>query len=310
MQALYRDLLSWVGDTSIHSNKFAAVVLAGGRASRYGGVAKGLIEISPGTSIIAKMIEVIRGAGLTEIAISANDLEPYKTFGLPILADLRAGLGPVGGIEAGLSHFREISDAVLFLPCDLPSITKNEISTLISAFEKSEAKVVFARDGSFFGHPLCAVVHNAVLPSVSKFIDEGHRKISELWASLGAVPVQFDDGTPFYNVNTPADLACWKGKQTMASKISVPSSLLKKVEGLILSEGLAIDIVPDEMAVLRIVEAQGRVECDGSTLQSGGWIRCSAVRGLAEKLGVSYKQMGMLMDLLEIKIRECELGCF
>ena len=44
--------------------------MAGGRASRYGGTAKGLIELAPGMTIIARMIEEIRWGGPTEIAIS------------------------------------------------------------------------------------------------------------------------------------------------------------------------------------------------------------------------------------------------
>ena len=194
------------------NRKSTAVILAGGRASRYGGISKGLIELTPGTTIIARIIEEIRWGGPTEIAISANNPEPYEAFGLPILADLRAGLGPVGGIEAGLSHFRNVCSGVLFMPCDLPSISRNEISALVCAFDESAAEVVFARDGSFVDHPLCSVVRNAALPAVSKLIDEGCRRIADLWAILGATSIQFECDTPFFNVNTPADMARWKGK--------------------------------------------------------------------------------------------------
>ncbi len=290
--------------------KLAAVILAGGKASRYSGGAKGLIEVGPGVNIISRAIEEIRRAGAAEIAISADSSEPYAVFGLPILADLRTGLGPVGGIEAGLSHFQRTTGGVIFLPCDLPGITRREISTLVSVFDGSGAKVVFARTGAFFDHPLCAVVHNASLHAVSGFIDRGGRKITQLWTSLEAMPVQFEDEAPFFNVNTPADLACWKGKQSMALKISIPNSLVEKVAELFLSEGIDIDIVPEETAILHIVEAKGKVESEGSTLQAGGWIRCSTARGFAEKLGASHRQVGMLMDLLQIKIRDCELGCF
>ena len=96
----------------------------------------------------------------------------------------------------------------------------------------------------------------------------------------------------------------------MASTISVSKSLLEKVEALIRSEGNSVQIVQDGTATVNIVEAQGRVESDDSTLYACGWIRCRTARRIAEKLGVSHKQIGMLLDVLQIKARDCELGCF
>ena len=199
--------------SDLHSSmRIAAIVLAGGKGSRYGGVAKGLLELSPGVCILERTIAEIRSSGIERIAISANDADPYAAFGLTVIADLRPGLGPIGGIEAGLAHFRgEEYDAVLFLPCDLPGITRQEISTLISEFSESGARAVYAQDGSFFDHPICTVVHIDLLDDVTGLIDEGRRKIADVWARIGATPVTFEDAAPFYNVNTPADLARWKG---------------------------------------------------------------------------------------------------
>jgi hypothetical protein len=39
-------------------------------------------------------------------------------------------------------------------------------------------------------------------------------------------------------------------------------------------------------------------------------ISCPALRKIAEETGVSYKEAGMMADELNIKIRDCELGCF
>lgn len=188
----------------------AAVLLAGGRAQRYGGTPKGLIELSPRLSILARIIAEIRSSGVGGIAISANDDDLYRAFGLPIIADLRMGLGPIAGIEAGLAHFRQDYEAVLFLPCDLPAITCREISRLISEFYESGVCLVYAQDARFFSHPLCTVMRNDLGPQISRLVDQGHRKLTDIWASLGAVPVVFEDAAPFYNVNTPADLARWR----------------------------------------------------------------------------------------------------
>ena len=192
--------------------KTAAVILAGGGAHRYGGAPKGLIELSPSLTILARTVAEIRSSGVDDIAISANDGESYRAFGLPIIPDLRIGLGPIGGIEAGLAHFRLDHEAVLFLPCDLPAITCREISRLISEFHESGACVVYAEDAGFLSHPLCTVMRNDLRPEISRLIDEGRRKLTEIWEKLGGEPVMFEADRPFFNVNTPADLARWRGK--------------------------------------------------------------------------------------------------
>jgi hypothetical protein len=41
-----------------------------------------------------------------------------------------------------------------------------------------------------------------------------------------------------------------------------------------------------------------------------GRLSCAAARKIAEKLGVSYKEIGSAADALGIRIKSCQLGCF
>jgi len=41
-----------------------------------------------------------------------------------------------------------------------------------------------------------------------------------------------------------------------------------------------------------------------------GKIPCPALRRIAERLGVSYKEAGEMANELKIKIKNCDLGCF
>jgi len=41
-----------------------------------------------------------------------------------------------------------------------------------------------------------------------------------------------------------------------------------------------------------------------------GRISCGVARKIAEELGVSYKEVGDAANGLNIKIKNCELGCF
>jgi hypothetical protein len=47
-----------------------------------------------------------------------------------------------------------------------------------------------------------------------------------------------------------------------------------------------------------------------ATLCAGGWISCALAWGMAKKLGLEGASFGRLLDVLDIRVRECQLGCF
>jgi len=188
----------------------AGAILAGGDARRLGGIAKGAIEIDDGTSVIERLIEELTRAGICDIVIVANNPAPYQHYGVEIVSDNRAGIGPMGGIETGLGFFAGRYDAVMFMPCDLPNITASEMLALKKAFVESGVSVVFAETADFFWHPLCAVVHNGLAKDISTAIDRGRRKIRDVWRQVKALPVHFDNESAFFNINTLADMDRWR----------------------------------------------------------------------------------------------------
>jgi len=190
--------------------RIAGAILAGGQAVRYGGRPKGLLETVTGLSIIEHEIRQLKLAGIDEVIIVASDLEPWRDCALNVVLDLRSGVGPLAGIEAALAYYGSSYDATLFLPCDLPAITTTEISQLQAAFTNNSALVAVATTSDFFCEPLCAVVHNNLLKTVSQAIDDGERRPQRLWRNAGAIEVHFEDATPFFNINTPRDMARWR----------------------------------------------------------------------------------------------------
>ena len=186
-----------------------AAILAGGNARRLGGMHKGLLATANGMTFIVQIIRQLRAAGLESIIIIANDAVPYSGCGCEIVPDMRAGYGPLGGIEAALTRASGQAAATLLLPCDLPAITDSEIRELIAAYRRLQARVVYARTDAF-AHPLCSVVHNGVLGEVTAALDCGERKVTRLWQHLGAVGVPFSNEQAFVNINTASDLRCWQ----------------------------------------------------------------------------------------------------
>lgn len=189
--------------------KIAAAILAGGKATRLGGIAKGLLGDRHGTAILNGLIEELAAAGIADIVISANDPAPYRAYGKRILEDVHPDVGPLGGVEAVLAHLAGGCEAAVLLPCDLPNISAQEILMLMNAHRAMPGRIVFAstRDGE---HPLCAVVPVGVLGEVSKAIAAGQYGVGRLWKTLGAVTVEIGDSSRLLNINTPDDLQQWQ----------------------------------------------------------------------------------------------------
>ncbi|MBN2561366.1 MAG: hypothetical protein JXQ75_10600 [Phycisphaerae bacterium] len=96
----------------------------------------------------------------------------------------------------------------------------------------------------------------------------------------------------------------------MSASLSVPEALREQVAAFVSDEGLSIEVVSDSDATVRAVESEERLPCNLTTLQVGGWIACPTARAVAEKLGVGGRKMSALLNILDIKVRACELGCF
>ena len=178
----------------------AALILAGGRASRMGGGDKPLLELA-GSSMIARIIAAI-DAG--PIAISANgDPARFAAFGLPVLADgVLAGEGPLAGVLAGLEWAVGLgADVLLTVPGDTPFIPKGLAAAL------SPAPACAASGGRV--HPLVALWPVGCRGELRRLLSvPGRRDVAHFAQSIGMRRVDFPvvKWDAFMNVNTPDDL--------------------------------------------------------------------------------------------------------
>lgn len=211
------------------ADRLGAVVLAGGKARRYGGADKAALDCGDGRTIARRLLDELGRAGIEQVIVSANETQRYEPLGRPVVADLRPGAGPLAGIEGALTYFAGRTDATVLLACDLPGISANQIAALTQAYLAGSARIVAAQTGDFFWHPLCAVVHNGILEAVAAAIDAGRLGVQALWRQLEAVAVRFEDDTPFFNVNSPEDLARWRREARSESGTSAGLRAMTKV---------------------------------------------------------------------------------
>ena len=97
----------------------------------------------------------------------------------------------------------------------------------------------------------------------------------------------------------------------MTGTLSVPGNLRAALSEFVAAEGIRVGVVPtDDNCTVQVVVANERRRCGLRKLYPGGFIACETARSMAAKLGIRTRQMGKLLDFLNIKVRNCGLGCF
>lgn len=110
---------------------FAGAVLAGG-ASRRMGVDKALIRLE-GRALVARVADVIRLAGATEVTVIGGDEAAITGLGLAHTSDRWPGAGPLGGLVTAIGHAG--TDPVVVLACDLVAPDPAAVRRVVAALE-------------------------------------------------------------------------------------------------------------------------------------------------------------------------------
>ena len=177
------------------------VVLAGGRATRMGGVDKGLVPVN-GQPMIQWVIDVLRPQ-VAELLVNANrNLEQYREFGYPVIDDGdREFRGPLAGIASGLRA--TASQYVAFAPCDSPLVCGDLVTRLRTALSRENTRIAVAHDGERL-QPVFALLERGLLDDLMRYLDDGGRKIDRWYAEHGYAQADFSDvADSFANINAP-----------------------------------------------------------------------------------------------------------
>jgi molybdopterin-guanine dinucleotide biosynthesis protein A len=191
----------------------AAIVLAGGRSSRMGGVDKSLVQLG-GQPLIAHVLGRLKRQA-SAVAISANgDPARFGEFVLPVLPDTVPGyLGPLAGLLAGMRWAQGVGAThILSMPTDTPFFPEN-LGALLAEASHADAPVLAASSGR--RHPAVGLWPVALAGRLSNFLRSGTTyKVAVFADECGAAAVDFPmiavpgrSVDPFFNVNSPADLA-------------------------------------------------------------------------------------------------------
>ena len=188
----------------MHAVAVTGIVLAGGQGRRMGSIDKGLVPLF-GRPMVAHVIERL-APQVDEILINANrNVSEYMAFGHAVIPDAIGGYaGPLAGLHVGLTHAAHALIATV--PCDSPFLPEDLIARLSAAMAEKSADIAVARTFDQ-PHPVFALVRREVLPHLTRFLQDGGRKIDAWYATLKSTEVAFDDqADAFRNINTADEL--------------------------------------------------------------------------------------------------------
>lgn len=190
----------------------AGVILAGGQAVRLGGGDKGLLRIGSATLLERVITRLARQ--VDTLALNANgDPVRFTAFGLDVIADpFSQRIGPLGGILAGMrwaadkgspTHIVTVAADTPFFPADLVE--------RFAAAAVDAGGIVLARSIGRL-HPVFGLWPVALADDLTVYLADGGKRRVTAYAGERhiATVVDFDasaEGDPFFNINTPDDLA-------------------------------------------------------------------------------------------------------
>jgi len=192
----------------------AGVLLAGGLSRRMGGGDKGFHQVG-GRTILEWIIDRARSQ-VSGLALNANgDPARFAEFGLPIVADSVDGnQGPLAGVLTAMEWAGEWADNsgptfVATFPTDAPFLPVDLVQRLYDGLVADGADMACAMSGGR-RHPVVGLWPVSLAGDLRHaLVEEDIRKVDRWTARHKVAVVPFDDRPfdPFFNANTPEDLA-------------------------------------------------------------------------------------------------------
>jgi molybdopterin-guanine dinucleotide biosynthesis protein A len=174
-----------------------AIVLAGGRGRRMK-ADKAWLDVG-GRTLLEHVLDQLEPY-FDEVLVCVSPGQAVR-LGSPsplLVQDPVPGLGPIGGILAGLTTARHEACAVV--ACDIPDIDVPLLRSLARVARGADIAVPVGPSG--LREPLFAIYRRSVVPHIEALLAGGERSLLPLYDRCRTAIVRFDKGARIGNLNT------------------------------------------------------------------------------------------------------------
>jgi molybdopterin-guanine dinucleotide biosynthesis protein A len=188
----------------------SAIVLAGGRSSRFG--RDKLAEPIDGRPLLLHAIDAVRPVASEVVVVAAPEANPAVPSDVIVARDPSPYEGPLAGLATGLRAANE--PVCLIVGGDSPSLVAGVLGLLVEALV-DEALDAAALDDDGRLRPLpCAVRREPALEVAERLLADGQRRLRLIFETLttrtipeAAWRALDPEGATLRDIDTPGDLA-------------------------------------------------------------------------------------------------------
>lgn len=188
---------------AMHASLVAGIFV-GGRSSRMGGRPKGLLEVSPGMTLVDRWRGIFEHLAIPVVLVGEH--QAYAHLGLPVLAD-ELHAGPLGGLLALLSHAED--RLAIAVACDMPFVSEALVGRLASLPRTAAAPAIAGRRGGFWEPFFARYDARIVLPVARAEAAASRMTLKGLLAAVNAEELVLTDAeaAELDDWDTPEDAA-------------------------------------------------------------------------------------------------------
>jgi molybdopterin-guanine dinucleotide biosynthesis protein A len=190
--------------------RVGAIVLAGGRSSRFG--RDKLAEPIEGRPMLERAIDAVSTVATDVVVVVAPNGAPTIASGVMVARDRQAYDGPLAGLATGLAALDPEVEHVIVVGGDMPNLVPAVLERLLGLVDRADAAILEDDAGP---RPLpMAARRSIVQPAADRLLANGERRLRALLAELDAVVAinraiwRADDpsGETLRDVDVPGDL--------------------------------------------------------------------------------------------------------
>jgi molybdopterin-guanine dinucleotide biosynthesis protein A len=215
-----------------------SIIVAGGRATRMGGVDKAMLPLGlSGETLLADIIKSCPGKVFVvgnprEIGSDTADLVTW-------VPDLNPGGGPAAGIWSGLTS---VTSEYVFISAADQTLSSDTVSTLIAAALGRDGAWAIRSDGN--GQPLCACVRTELLRDLLTSTQGANQSPLRLLSSLQMVGVNV-------NPDQVVDFDTW---QDVAKAVNGSEAMDQITQMWMTRVATLLDVDPHEVLTAELLD--------------------------------------------------------
>ena len=194
----------------MREGRIGAIVLAGGRSSRFG--RDKLAEIVDGQSLLDRAIVAVAAVASDVVVVIAPGPDRSVPAGARLVHDTNAFEGPLAGLAMGLAALKPDVDRAIVVGGDMPSLIPAVLARLFAALGATIDAALLEVDGRPVPLPM-ALQRHVASPIARSLLDAGEHRLRALPLALRVTIIaegtwRLDDpnGLTLRDVDVPGDL--------------------------------------------------------------------------------------------------------